>query len=151
MAGNGTTIPERLEAEVLRLSGERWSTRKISAWLSSEHGIELSHVGVSRFLKDQREERHEATKDIVRESLGRTVTQDIEALGGAIAKLGAEADRALQAGDRNLWLRILEQQRKHIDTRLHYSGADIPDGMSTLASLLAQGFPTSVPDAGLDD
>jgi len=125
MTGQIQGIPPRLEGAVLDKAGEGWTTRRISAWLLSDHGVTVTHHPVAKLLREHRSERADTAKTIVREKLGKTLTADLDRLEKHAAKLDRMAD-ALE-GEPELYCKAVEQLRKITDTKLHYAGADVPD------------------------
>lgn len=114
-------IPERLHREVLQLAGEGKSTRAISAHLVTL-GVTASHNAVAKLLKQLRSDRAEVAKAVVREELSTTLAVDVRRLERLVKKLLAR----IQKSPANLELcKLAEQVRKLIDTKLHYSGADL--------------------------
>lgn len=142
-------IPTEKHAEILRRAATGESSDAIAAWLTLE-GIEVTGRSIRKMLEKRRTERADVTKAIVRDELGKTLTADLSemddllrrarAIEDAVAP-GVDEDGRPTKGDPALALKAIEQQRKIIDTRLHYSGAGEPDaGASTLGDLMALAF-----------
>lgn len=139
MAGR-STIPEVLWPDVLEQNANGWSTRKIADWLGHAHGVKVSHHSVAELLKNQRQQREEITKALVRERLGRRLTLDLDALeaeGKRVRKVSKLLFAAVDDGNLDqapAYLKAAEQHRKLIETKLKFAGADTPDdSLSALA------------------
>lgn len=139
-------IPDRLVADVLRLSGERQSSRQIAAWLAEAHGVVVSHATVARLLKGHRDERRETTKQIVAEKLGAPegLTKDLDVLDrtrdrlvrlearfGRLAEAGGEtpSDDDLKASLAALrgYLPVADALRRNVETKLQFAGLEAKD------------------------
>lgn len=128
-------IPPNLQTELVARATEGWSSQQIADWLKTEHGVDVSHAAVRKRLAATRTDRAEAAKLVVRETLSRTLGEDIRCLD----ELRIEAVRRCKAApDDKTWALLADQARKLIDTKLHYSGADQPDDpkLSGLADFL---------------
>jgi len=130
-------IPPKLEPAVLEKAGEGLSSRAISAWLLDEHGVTASYKAVSRLLERTRDERADVAKVVVRERLQKELPSDLDELEALrVRARGIEdaakgnpdaADPEARRGNPGLALKAIEAQRRVLDTKLHYSGADSPD------------------------
>jgi hypothetical protein len=131
-------ITPAVEPEILAKAALGWPTRKIAEWLGTEHGIRVSFQAVAQMLEKTRDERADIAKTVVREKLAAQLCPDLDILGKWLAKLDAVAED-LGVSDPELLLKYVEQIRKIIDTKLHYSGADTPDdSLSELAAAHAR-------------
>jgi hypothetical protein len=128
-----TAIPPNLEGAILGKFGENWSSRRISAWLLTEHGVTASHNAVAKFLAKHRSERADIAKERVREKLSESLTSDLDELDQVRKR--ARALETWAAGDKKtkrpreplVELKALDLQAKVLDRKLHYSGAGEAD------------------------
>lgn len=128
-----TAIPRELESAVITKAGQGLTTRELSAWLLSEHKVKASHVAVANLLARTRTERADAAKAIVRTELAKTLPTDLAIITKHILRLDRIADECTDLVE---YRRNVEQLRKLIDTKLHYSGADQPDeSMAEIAAI----------------
>lgn len=103
------------------------SNRQIQQTLSTQ-GIKLSHVTIGKIVRENRQERAEATKETINEHIKQTVTTDLDILQNTRDKLyNWFQDDNLRISER---LMCLDRLNKVIDTRLKYSGAGEPDSNS---------------------
>lgn len=79
-------IPPELEAAILTKSGEGMSAYQISAWLLSEHRIKASRPAVQRLLARVAKERKPIAQAFVRAKLAETLTADLDAVDGILAR-----------------------------------------------------------------
>lgn len=129
-------IPDRLVGEVLRLSGERKSTRAIATWLGEAHGVQVTHHTVARVVKASREERRETARAIVEEKLGSPdgLSADIDGIIAlraeaaevrrmALMRVNEEASpRAIKA-----WATAAHEYRETTKLALEIAGLTKPD------------------------
>jgi lysyl-tRNA synthetase class I len=136
------TVIERngLVEKVLSLSLTK-STREISKILEEEDGVSITFKTVANFIKAVRQERAEATKALVQESIQATVPQDLKILDELIAQqLEWFRDGSMDTADR---LNVSKELRQVIATKLKYSGAEEPATVNlTFESRLESGDDT---------
>jgi len=70
-------ISPTLEKEVLVKAAEGWSSRRIAAWLGTDHSVKVSHVAVAALLRQTRETREDVAAAVTREALRPHVTSDL--------------------------------------------------------------------------
>jgi hypothetical protein len=143
-------IPDEYVPAILELAGQRKGTREIAAWLAATHGVKVAHVTVGKLLRELRDERAVNTQLVAQETLAPVVTSDLQELDEIRKRARAIEDAARPdptktgreaKGNPFLMLKAQEMQRKVLDTRLHYAGADGGgDAARTLAELTALAF-----------
>lgn len=138
-----------LAAEVLELSLTH-TTRDIAEILQRDHGIDISHNAIAKWLKGTRQERREQTKAVVQEHIKATVPRDLELLDAIIDDLRqiyfSEKPAAvldpngelrevhyLPLGDK---LAVSREIRQTVATKLKYSGAGEGSGEGSLEDAL---------------
>lgn len=123
MAFQGKITPEI--AQLIMSWAPTMSNRQIAQRLGEEAGLTISHVAVSKFIKEQRKERAETTKAVVQDYIRITVPTDLEILQEMRDQLNAwRKDENLRISER---LMVIDRLRQVIDTRLKFSGAGEPD------------------------
>ncbi|MBP2635041.1 MAG: hypothetical protein H6Q72_948 [Firmicutes bacterium] len=116
-------VTAEIVAQIMGLAAMN-SNRQISEILSKQ-GINLTHVTIGKIIKENRQERTEATKETINEHIKQTVTTDLDILQNTRDKLyNWFKDDNLRISER---LMCLDRLTKVIDTRLKYSGASEPD------------------------
>lgn len=137
-------IPHDKHPEILRRAGAGETSDQIAAWLATE-GIKVSGRAIRDLLARSRQERGDTAKVVVREELAKSLTGDLHELEQVRLRAVALEQAAMPQAGKNgrktkgnpgIALKALELQRKVLDTKLHYSGADEPDAAATLADLL---------------
>jgi hypothetical protein len=116
-------------------AGSGLSSRAISALLLSEMGVTLSFKGVSKEMSRRRAERSEVARAVVREKLGRTLLSDLDRLERIRKSVAARANRVKDhytESGKPEWIMLKELEVKILDRKIHYSGADDPDGPGVL-------------------
>lgn len=116
--------PDIME-KILFLAEHGKTTRQIASILQRKCGIEISHVTVSRLLKDVQVDRAAATKRIVQEHIQKTVPRDLELLDEIIAKMRKWLES--KKFKINTKLLIIKELRQTIDVKLKYSGAGVAE------------------------
>jgi IS30 family transposase len=129
-------IPPALEDAVFAKAGEGLSSRQIAAWLLSQHAVTTSHKTVAKLLARRRSERADVAKSVVREQLGKSLNADIARLEEIRADLAKRAQTAAKDDNLTGYAKLTELELKAIDRKLHYSGADEPDGVSAGAAVI---------------
>ncbi len=132
-------IPPDAESGILEQAGKGRSLREICDWLETTHGVRVSPNAIRKKLAKGRADREVIAKAVVRERIVKTVTSDIDQLDRdtrrlkrlatslyklALRKPLAEVGRTTTS---QVYAAIVEQVRKLVDLKLHYSGADTPD------------------------
>lgn len=113
-------ITPEIGEEILRMS-TTMSNRQIAEELT-RRGTKISHTAVSKFIKEQRQERAETTKAIVQEYIRTTVPTDLEILEQIRDQLNDwRQNDDLRVTER---LMVIDRLNKVIETRLKYSGAE---------------------------
>ena len=100
-------------------TGQRWTFRDLAAWLREQHGLEVSRECVRRAVKPVRAERAELRREILRERIGASLSDQLDTLDGLLVKLAADAQKAKPA----LRLDLVDTYRKALETKLRFSGA----------------------------
>lgn len=148
-------IPPDRHPEILRRAGSGESAAQIAAWLATE-GIKVSDRAVRKLLERVRTERADATKAVVREQLQQEALGDVAHLEAArlrAAEIEKAAGEIAQAPDLDPKLKLralttqldaIEAQRKIVDTKLHYAGADEPDAAAQAMGIVI--LPPEQPD-----
>lgn len=118
-----------LSEVVLELATTKTS-RQIAEILKCNHGVEIGHVAVARYIQGVRQERAEQTKALVQEKIKATVPRDLEILDEMIAQEHTWfKSPSLDVGEK---LAVAKELRQTIDTKLKYSGAGIPENEITV-------------------
>lgn len=133
-------IPPEREADILAKAGEGWPHHQIAAWLLSEHQVEVSRQAISKLLARVQGERSQVAKAIVREHLARTLTPDLDLLDEQTANVRELAKSLFERAKKNSkrvprYLRVVEQIRRNVHTKLHFSGADQPDNATSYVAV----------------
>ena len=119
-----------------RAAASSESAEQLASWLSATHGIVICARAVRKRVAQVRLDRAEATKAIVREKLAREVPDDLARLEVMAAKAWSMAKK--NEKDPKVWALLVEQVRKITETKLHFSGADVPDDSLTTLAAAAQ-------------
>ncbi len=128
--GRPNKIDQNGLAEVVLELAVTKTSRQIAEILKREHGVDIGHVAVARYIQGIRQERAEATKALVQETIKATVPRDLEILDEMIEQeRGWFRDPELKLGERLL---VARELRQTIDTKLKYSGAGPGDGELTV-------------------
>lgn len=130
------TIIEKngLVEKVLALSLSK-STRDIAKILKDEDGVGVTFKTVANFIKGIRQERAQATRTLVQESIQATVPKDLQILDELISQeLEWFRDGALETIDR---LNVSKELRQVIATKLKCSGLEEQGINLTLESRLS--------------
>lgn len=90
-------ISPELHDEIVSRAAGGETTRKTAAWLKATHGVEVSHVQVSRILAKHRTERGTVARHVAVSKVEKTLVADLDAYGRRIEKLGDAAEQALDA------------------------------------------------------
>jgi len=117
------TIIEKkgLVEKVLALSLSH-STREIERILHNEDGANIGYRTIANFIKGVRQERAEATRAMVQESIQATIPKDLEILDELIGKqLEWFRDDKLEMQD---GLKISQELRQVIATKLKFCGVE---------------------------
>jgi len=125
-------IPAELHGFVLAKAGSGKGSVDIARALQTEHGLKVSAKTVERLLRRIRKVRAEVTKAVVREALAPGLTRDIQRLEQLVRKT---MRRIPGAADDFAYCKLVEQVRKLVETKLHYSGADQPDDSGMTADV----------------
>lgn len=150
-------ITKALERHVLAHAAAGKSTRWIASWIQKRYRKDISHNAVAVFLRAHRTEKADVAKAVVREELRTNLPRDLQVFDRRISALVGDLRRVEKAsrdimerfpGSPDRWrkveamrLKMLEQLRKCLDTKLHYVGADQPDeAIDGLADFLALAF-----------
>ena len=116
-------ITDEIASIIMGLSATQ-SNREIEATLASQ-GIKLSRTAVGNFIKANRKERSEQTREVVNEHIKKTVITDLDILEDMRNQLDRyRKDPELRISQK---LQCIDRLNKVIDTRLKYSGAGEPD------------------------
>jgi hypothetical protein len=99
-------------------TGRRWTYRDLAAWLHAEHGLDVSRECVRRAVKPVRAERAELRREILRDRIGATLSDQLDTLDALLVKLAKDAQKAkpMQRVD------LVDVYRKALETKLRFSG-----------------------------
>jgi hypothetical protein len=122
-------INEEIRRELLKRAAEGEGSESLAGWLRSAHGITITGRAVRKRIAEVQRERADVAKVIVRETLTREIPDDLARL----ERIAADAYKMAQGHkkDPKLWCLLMEQVRKVSETKLHFSGADVPDDSLT--------------------
>jgi len=110
-----------LEKEVLDWTSQGMSSRDISAKISEERDLSISHRAIAAFIKSVREERAETSRAIVQEHMQKTLPNDLELVDEMNSELSKWfKDESLSKRER---LRIYDSLLRGIEMKLKNSGA----------------------------
>ena len=144
--GRPNKIDQNGLAEVVLELAVTKTSRQIAEILKQEHGVEIGHVAVARYIQGMRQERAQATKALVQEHIKATVPKDLELLDAIIedlrkhyfeeqsAVISDDAGNKLALSDK---LAVSREIRQTVATKLRYSGAGEP-GASSIEDALDQ-------------
>lgn len=106
--------------------GEGWSAHRIYKWLKAEHSAEadFSYSVLTAFMRAIEAERAEVAQQVLRKQLQSSLTKDLERLEKHARKIDQKADQYADTEQGREYLQMVEQLRKLVDLKLHYSGAD---------------------------
>lgn len=121
------SIPLRLEDAILAQRLEGHGVRGIAAWLSAEHGVDVSPRTVARFLEGHRRESASTHKATINAVAASGALDDLGRLDVHARKLHELALEQAERGELREYRLTVEQLRKVAHTRLQFSGADTPD------------------------
>lgn len=117
-------IPEKHHGEILDMLSSGKSTREIAEHLECEHGIKVHFTNVARLCRKFRKERTEISKAVLRETIGSNLTRDLLRLENLSKNL---LRRLKKCTDDSVAIRLIEELRRLVETKLKYSGADEKD------------------------
>ena len=106
-----------------------------------EHGIKTSKPAVMRIVNRAREERAQITRAVIISKTVPIVAGDLDRLEELRRILAERMKRAVKANKDELIIRLAEQERKLIESRLTLAGAhkDAPEETNeTIATITAQ-------------
>lgn len=110
-----------LEKDVLEWTSQGMSSRDISAKISEEKDIYISHTSISSFIKSVRDERAETSRAIVQEHMQKTLPNDLQLVDEMNSELSKWfRDNSLSKRER---LRIYDSLLRGIEMKLKNSGA----------------------------
>lgn len=79
-------IPPNLIPAILAKNGEGWGSTQITAWLLTEHNIQVSDNAVRKRLQKIRQERQLMSSVIVHDKLSKVLTADLDRVAGVIER-----------------------------------------------------------------
>ena len=110
-----------LEKDVLEWTSQGMSSRDISAKISEEKDIYISHTSISSFIKSVRDERAETSRAIVQEHMQKTLPNNLQLVDEMNSELSKWfRDKSLSKRER---LRIYDSLLRGIEMKLKNSGA----------------------------
>lgn len=119
---------EKYEQDLLRLSVDGLSSRKIVDWLRDQHGVKTNRDSVAKYIKKIRTERAETSKMVAREKLSTIVVSDLDRL----EEICREAERRAKTEKKNsIWVKLGKLEFDIRVKRLELSGASQPDAAVT--------------------
>lgn len=121
------SIPPALHALVLQLAGEGKSSEAIAEVLWREHKCETSARAVRRLLANNRNERADVAKSVVREELRRHLIPAVNRIVNVAVRARLLEDTAAAAGEVALALKAQVVQQRSSNLLLHYAGLNQPD------------------------
>lgn len=119
-------LSPQLEREVMARATAGESADALSAWLLGTHQVKISGRALRLRLARTRTERADVAKAVVRETLGKSIGTDLDRL----ERLARKAEKLAKKNEHvpDLWVKLADTVRKISETKLHFSGADQPDG-----------------------
>lgn len=137
-----TVIPEALEEVLLEMSGainpassKRWNLRDLAAWLQSEHNLEVSHMAVQRCLTKLRRVRAALTREVLREVLLDSLTDDFASLDEMAAGLREMAEHHRDVKNPKAYVACVGELRKIAATKARIAtGVDDEDKVTLSGS-----------------
>jgi hypothetical protein len=122
-------------------SGARFD--QIVEWLAQEHGIKTSKATIGRIVRARRKEREQITRNVVVAKVMPVVCGDLDRLGEIRQSLADLYGEAIAKNKFELAVKIAEQERRVIETRLTLAGASREggsddEGGDTIATITAR-------------
>jgi hypothetical protein len=124
--GGGNKISPNLEPIVLEMMRDGYSTTAISNRLADEHKLNVHPATVRTFLRRHREIRAQAVEEAIAQAVAKDATADLTRL----AKVTAQLEEAMEFHyvRPRFWIKLVEQYRKVLDTKLRFTirGTPLP-------------------------
>ena len=131
-----TRIPSEFHEAIFQKSAAGEGTRKISAWLLSEHGVKFSHEAVAALLRKDAGARADAAKQMARAKLATAIPTDLDRLE-RLARQGLRLCKRVEH-DPDAWPKVANATRAILAEKLNRSGVDAPDDANDLAAQAAR-------------